>query len=64
MAVNNQNSHERGHEFLNLEDQVKKESVKQYKFDHKKIQEIRDRELRDLARRNQYQLAELKKDEE
>jgi hypothetical protein len=41
-----------------------KEGPKKYKFDLKKIQDIRERELRALARRNQYQLAEMKKDSE
>lgn len=34
----------------------------EYKFDHKRIQEIREKELRDLERRNQYQARELKND--
>jgi hypothetical protein len=33
---------------------MKDEAGKEYKFDHKKIKEIRERELRELRRRNQY----------
>ena len=31
---------------------MKEEAGKEYKFDHKKIKEIRERELRELKRRN------------
>jgi hypothetical protein len=42
---------------------MEEEKGKEYKFDHKKLKEIRERELRELQRRNQYQSAMLKKDE-
>ncbi len=42
---------------------MKDESGKEYQFDHKKIKEIRERELRELRRRNQYQMSMLKQDE-
>ncbi len=43
---------ERGHEFLNLEKQMADSKGKKYQFDHKRIQQIRERELRALERRN------------
>jgi|LakMenEpi03Aug12_release.lakeMendotaPanAssembly.Ray.scaffolds.fasta_scaffold3113933_2 hypothetical protein len=48
---------ERAHEFLNLEEKMKEENKKEYEYDHKKIKEIRERELRALKRSNQYQMA-------
>ena len=54
---------ERGHDFLNLETKMKDDQPKEYKFDHKKIKEIREREMRELKRRNQYQQSMLKQDE-
>ncbi len=55
---------ERAHDFLNLEEKMKDEQGKDYAYDHKKIKEIRERELRALKRSNQYQMAQMKKDEE
>lgn len=55
---------ERAHDFLNLEEKMKDEKGKDYSYDHKKIKEIRERELRALKRSNQYQMAQIKKDEE
>lgn len=55
---------ERGHDFLNLENKMKDDQGKEYTYDHKKIKEIRERELRALKRSNQYQMAQMKKDEE
>ena len=43
---------ERAHEFLNLEEKMKDEKGKDYAYDHKKIKEIRERELRALKRSN------------
>jgi len=45
---------ERAHDFLNLESKMKEDAGKTYQFDHKRIKEIRERELRELKRRNQY----------
>jgi hypothetical protein len=55
---------ERNHDFLNLEQKMKDEKGRKYVFDHKKIKEIRERELRELKRRNQYQQSMLKQDEQ
>jgi hypothetical protein len=54
---------ERDHEFLKLEAIMKESGKKKYQYDHKRIKDIRDRELRALKRSNQYQMAELRKDE-
>ena len=43
---------ERAHEFLNLADKMNDEKGKDYTYDHKKIKEIRERELRALKRSN------------
>jgi hypothetical protein len=42
---------ERAHDFLNLEEKMKDEK-EDYTYDHKKIKEIRERELRALKRSN------------
>ncbi len=43
---------ERAHDFLNLEEKMNDEKGKDYTYDHKKIKEIRERELRALKRSN------------
>ena len=49
---------------MQLESKMKENRGDKYEYNLKKIQIIRERELRSLERRNQYQLAELKRDQE
>jgi len=43
---------------------VNQGAVAKYQFDTKRIEEIRNRQLREMQRRNQFQLQQMKKEEE